>query len=190
MFLSFSIFSLNFCNFVHPQAVLCQRPRAWLRFHMYHFGMIRAWYVRTNVPKMMLQVRKRRENFCSVRACVGRWYLFLKEATKLDGNHRRIRLEGFREALLCDFPRDGSEDDLHIVTCVVLLAKRFTFLKSLGSLPGLHKLSKTRAGSWWCQPAVPVPSDVSCLLLRTYVWVREQHLSGGENLWGWYFGKC
>lgn len=111
----------------------------------------------------MLQVGKRRENFCSFRACVGRCYLFLKEAMKLDGNHGRIRLEGFQEALFCDFPRGGSEGDLHIVPCVVLLAVRFTLLKSLGNLPRLHNLSKTIKSGFMMMPASS-PGTLRCVL--------------------------
>lgn len=85
-------------------------------------------------------------------------YLFPKEATKLDGNHRPIRLEGFQESLLCGFPKDGSEGDLHIVPCVVLLAVRLTFLKSLGSF-----LSETIKSSLVMMPASS-PSTLRCVL--------------------------
>ena len=60
------------------------------------------------------------------------------------------------------FPRDGSEGDLHVVPCVVL-AVRFTVLKSLGSLPRLHNLSKTIKSSLMMMPASS-PSTLRCVL--------------------------
>lgn len=110
-----------------------------------YFGMVKDWYARTVVPKVMLQVRKGRENFGAFRTCAERRYLLFKEATKLNGNDWLGRFEGFQEVLLHNFPRDGSEGDLPGAACVVLLAVRTVFLKSLGkpALCWLHNLSKS-----------------------------------------------
>lgn len=129
------------------------------------FGMVKDRYARTVVPKATLQVRKGRENFGAFRTCTERRYLLFKEATKLNGNDWLGRFEGFQEALLHNFPRDGSEGDLPGAACVVLLAVRTVFLKSLGkpALCWLHNLSKSSLVQ--ISASLSILSDASHLVL-------------------------
>lgn len=136
-----------------------------------YFGMVKDWYARTVVPKVMLQVRKGRENFGAFRTCAERRYLLFKEAIKLNGNDWLGRFEGFQEAFLHNSPRDGREGDLPGAACVVLLAVRTVVLKSYNlSKSSLVKISAS----------LSILSDASHLVLETCMGYRTTSKKGRQ----------